>query len=60
MATSVIDPNPSTAASAVAASRDLNDLQALLTECPNQASEGFDTKSALEIARIIKDRKSVV
>jgi N-acetylmuramic acid 6-phosphate etherase len=31
----------------------LNDLQSLTTESPNEASQGFDTKSALEIARII-------
>lgn len=34
-------------------SRDLMDLQELTTETSNVASEGFDTKSALEIARII-------
>ena len=34
-------------------------LQLLTTESQNEASQGFDTKSALEIARII-DRKSVV
>src|ERR1039458_7767002 len=28
-------------------------LQELTTECQNEASQGFDTKSALEIARII-------
>ncbi|MHB1701846.1 MAG: N-acetylmuramic acid 6-phosphate etherase [Acidobacteriaceae bacterium] len=31
----------------------LRDLQTLTTESPNEASQGFDTKSALEIARII-------
>ncbi|MHB1022525.1 MAG: N-acetylmuramic acid 6-phosphate etherase [Acidobacteriaceae bacterium] len=31
----------------------LNDLQSLTTESTNEASQGFDTKSALEIARII-------
>jgi N-acetylmuramic acid 6-phosphate etherase len=34
-------------------SRDIADLQALITERPNEASIGFDTKSALDIARII-------
>lgn len=31
----------------------ITDLQKLMTESRNEASEGFDTKSALEIARII-------
>src|ERR1700712_720104 len=34
-------------------SRPLNDLQGLTTERPNEASAGLDTKSAIEIARII-------
>src|ERR1700757_599069 len=35
-------------------------LQDLLTESPNDASQGFDTKSALEIARIINHEDSKV
>ena len=35
------------------AGRPLSDLQTLTTEKPNEASVGLDTKSALEIARII-------
>ena len=33
--------------------RSFADLQALTTERPNEASAGLDTKSAIEIARII-------
>ncbi|WP_263409163.1 N-acetylmuramic acid 6-phosphate etherase [Terriglobus tenax] len=40
--------------------RDQFDLQALITERPNEASEGFDTKSALEIARIINHEDAKV
>src|SRR5277367_6269519 len=35
-------------------------LHVLLTESPNDASQGFDTKSALEIARIINHEDSKV
>src|ERR1700690_62305 len=35
-------------------------LHDLLTESPNDASQGFDTKSALEIARIINHEDSKV
>src|SRR5271165_3413984 len=37
-----------------------NDLQGLTTESANEASQGFDTKSALEIARIINHEDSKV
>ena len=40
--------------------RDLMDLQELTTETSNVASEGFDTKSALEIARIINHEDAKV
>lgn len=36
-----------------AAPRETQSLRTMATERPNEASEGFDTKSALEIARII-------
>ena len=35
-------------------------LQDLITESPNDASQGFDTKSALEIARIINHEDAKV
>src|ERR1700748_770609 len=35
-------------------------LQQLITESMNEASQGFDTKSALEIARIINHEDSKV
>ena len=35
-------------------------LQQLTTECQNEASQGFDTKSALEIARIINHEDAKV
>ena len=35
-------------------------LQELTTECQNEASQGFDTKSALEIARIINHEDAKV
>ncbi|MFT4114701.1 MAG: N-acetylmuramic acid 6-phosphate etherase, partial [Silvibacterium sp.] len=35
-------------------------LQDLATERPNEASQGFDTKSALEIARIINQEDAKV
>jgi N-acetylmuramic acid 6-phosphate etherase len=35
-------------------------LQQLMTECQNEASQGFDTKSALEIARIINHEDAKV
>jgi N-acetylmuramic acid 6-phosphate etherase len=37
-----------------------NNLQGLTTESANEASQGFDTKSALEIARIINHEDSKV
>jgi len=37
-----------------------NNLQGLTTESSNEASQGFDTKSALEIARIINHEDSKV
>jgi len=40
--------------------RGVNDLFALATESPNAASEGLDTKSALEIARIINHEDAKV
>src|SRR6201989_1195094 len=42
------------------AERDQIDLQALITERPNEASEGFDTKNALDIARIINHEDAKV
>ena len=36
------------------------DLQSLTTERPNEASEGLDTKSAIEIARIINHEDAKV
>lgn len=36
------------------------DLHKLITESPNEASQGFDTKSALEIARIINHEDSKI
>lgn len=50
MATLTTPPAPPTDR---ASSRPLSDLQSLTTERPNEASVGLDTKSALEIARII-------
>jgi len=41
-------------------SREIADIQTLSTERPNEASAGFDTKSALEIARIINHEDSRV
>ncbi len=41
-------------------SRPLTDLQSLTTEKPNDASVGLDTKSALEIARIINQEDGKV
>src|SRR6201985_2451341 len=38
----------------------LTSLQDLITESPNDASQGFDTKSALEIARIINHEDAKV
>src|SRR6201993_3167081 len=35
-------------------------LQHLITESPNEASQGFDTKSALDIARIINHEDAKV
>ncbi len=43
-----------------AAKRGSNDLSTLTTESPNTASHGLDTKSALEIARIINHEDSKV
>jgi N-acetylmuramic acid 6-phosphate etherase len=40
--------------------RGLDDLSTLTTESPNVASEGLDTKSALEIARIISHEDAKV
>ena len=60
MATPVIDKFSSTEPPAGPVTRDPSDLQVLLTECPNQASEGFDTKSAIEIARIINHEDAKV
>jgi N-acetylmuramic acid 6-phosphate etherase len=36
------------------------ELHNLMTESPNDASQGFDTKSALEIARIINHEDSKI
>ncbi|MEO6923210.1 MAG: N-acetylmuramic acid 6-phosphate etherase [Bryocella sp.] len=41
-------------------SRPTTDLQNLTTEKPNEASEGLDTKSAIEIARIINHEDAKV
>src|ERR1700745_4329436 len=38
----------------------LTNLLDLMTESPNDASQGFDTKSALEIARIINHKDAKV
>src|SRR6201997_5720420 len=38
----------------------VTNLQDLITESPNDASQGFDTKSALEIARIINHEDAEV
>ncbi len=42
------------------AGRTLTDLQGLTTERPNEASIGLDTKSALEIARIVNQEDAKV
>src|SRR6202000_439913 len=44
-------PSPTSTEKSV--SYPLSDLQSLTTELPNEASAGLDTKSAIEIARII-------
>lgn len=51
---------PTAVPAAKTTDRDQFDLQALVTERPNEASEGFDTKSALEIARIINHEDAKV
>ena len=38
----------------------ITNLHDLMTESPNDASQGFDTKSALEIARIINHEDAKV
>lgn len=46
-------PNTDNASTTQSVQRSLMDIHDLTTETPNDASQGFDTKSALEIARII-------
>src|ERR1700744_5638723 len=61
MATTTLTPETDTAPNTSAAKQDpASLLQQLITESMNEASQGFDTKSALEIARIINHEDSKV
>src|SRR6202451_1116922 len=64
MATTTLTPETDTAPTAlntpIAKQDPASLLQQLITESMNEASQGFDTKSALEIARIINHEDSKV
>jgi N-acetylmuramic acid 6-phosphate etherase len=53
MATITTPPQTETHRAANGHAAPVTNLHELITESPNEASQGFDTKSALEIARII-------
>ncbi|WP_058185784.1 N-acetylmuramic acid 6-phosphate etherase [Terracidiphilus gabretensis] len=61
MATTTLTPETDIASTSTTAKQDpASLLQQLITESMNEASQGFDTKSALEIARIINHEDSKV
>ncbi len=56
----MIEPQPSDKPEKAPGPRGSHDLSSLTTESPNAASQGLDTKSALEIARIINHEDAKV
>ena len=56
----MIEPQPSDKPEKTSAGKNQKDLASLTTESPNAASQGLDTKSALDIARIINHEDSKV
>ena len=60
MGTSISAPGASGSRNTASGGDSASVLQQLVTESPNEASQGLDTKSALEIARIINHEDSKI